>query len=117
VGGERWMRWAACGREQARMNRTIGCATRGTRLCRVLRCVRTTRAFRARYAPAAWSTVLGEGEEGGGEVCVQGSVLDIHGWRKTLRMCTSVAGQMTLILTSGLSSEWLSQPSIHVYWK
>jgi len=35
----------------------------------------------------------------------------------TLRMCTSVAGYMTLILTSGLSSEWLSQPSIHAYWK
>ena len=34
----------------------------------------------------------------------------------TLRMCTSVAGYMALILTSGLSSEWLSQPSIHAYW-
>jgi hypothetical protein len=33
----------------------------------------------------------------------------------TLRMCTLVAGQITLILTSGLSSEGLSQPNIHAY--
>jgi hypothetical protein len=35
--------------------------------------------------------------------------------RVTLRMCTSVAGQITLILTSGLSSDGLSQPIIHAY--
>lgn len=39
------------------LRRTIGCASLGTRLYTALRCVRTTRAFRARCGFAVWSTV------------------------------------------------------------